>query len=167
MNSLEKKIIDFSLESLINLGYNIVTLRTVDEKKTKLYFTVEKLDNTPVSLFDCRIISKHLNALIEVEKILESFAIEVSSAGVERPLIKLIDYTNHINKEAKVHLILPINEKKIYSGVIEKILDNNITLKINQNEMSHITLDFNNIKKANLIFSDELFRQLIKQVKKD
>jgi ribosome maturation factor RimP len=167
MNSLEQKIFDISLEPLKNLGCSIVTIKAIAEKKTKLYFTIEKIDNSPVNLLDCRSVSRHLETLLQVEEILIDFAIEVSSAGVERPLFKLDDYKKYIGKEVKIHLIQAVENKKLYTGIIEDVSGENIILKTQQPLYSSMILDFTNIKKANLVFSDELFRQLIKQSKKD
>ena len=167
MNSLEQKIFDITFESLKNLGFNIIIFRMTSESFIQLYFTIEKLDDTGVTASDCKLASRHIDELLRVEEVISNFTIEVSSPGVERPLIKLQDYKKYINHEIKVHLIEAVDNKKVYTGNIDNVIDNEIILTVDQKSGANITLDFVNIKKANLVFSDELFRKLIKQSKKD
>lgn len=167
MNSLEQKIFDITFESLKNLGFNVIIFRMTNESFTQLYFTIEKLDDTAVTASDCKLASRHIDELLHVEEIISNFTIEVSSPGVERPLFKLQDYKKYINHEIKVYLIEAVGNKKVYTGNVDSVIDNEIILTIDQKSGANITLDFVNIKKANLVFSDELFRKLIKQSKKD
>ena len=167
MNSLEQKIFDITFESLKNLGFNIIIFRMTSESFIQLYFTIEKLDDTGVTASDCKLVSRHIDELLRVEEVISNFTIEVSSPGVERPLFKLQDYKKYINHEIKVYLIEAVDNKKVYTGNVDNVIDNEIILTVDQKSGANITLDFVNIKKANLVFSDELFRKLIKQSKKD
>ena len=72
----------------------------------------------------------------------------MSSPGVNRPLFILEDYTCFVGESVKLKLKIPIANQKNFTGKIIGIEDNYIVLKI---DGMNKKIDFNNIKKANII----------------
>lgn len=167
MNSLEQTIFQITSDALQILGFNIVTFKMGNDKIKQLHFTIERMDYNPVTVVDCKNASRHIETLLSVEGVLDNFAIEMSSPGVERPLLNLNHYKKYVGQEVKIQLINAIDNKKIYVGVIDIVVDDNIILKVDQQSNAVMSIDFVSIKKANLVFSDELFRKLINQSTKD
>ncbi len=72
-----------------------------------------------VSIDDCVEVSRHLSdALDEVDPIEGSYTLEVSSAGLERPLKKPQHFELCMGKEVTVKFYRPINGKKEYVGIL-------------------------------------------------
>lgn len=101
-----------------------------------------------VTIDHCKSVSKEVSYLLDVEDfITQKYHLEVSSPGLDRPLISPRDFERNINKKITVTLedgdeILSI------SGTITKVDGENITLMSNQKE---ITFHYTNVKKAKLI----------------
>lgn len=143
------------------LGYRIVQTELILEGH-KLSIIIERIDGNPVNLEDCSDVNRYITTLLYVENnIKNQYAIEVSSPGVERPLNRLEDFQNYLNRKAKITLYNKINSKDRYIGILVNVDDNNVIMKLTES-LQVITIDFNNIKKANLVFTEEEFRESIK-----
>jgi len=111
-----------------------------------------------IQLDDCTIVSRAISSILDENEDLynrldDSYSLEVSSPGVNRPLIKLSDFDRFKENDVKVVLKSPIDltiENRIrYKGYLKGIKDNNIILILDDKE---ILIDFNLIKKANIIY---------------
>jgi len=111
-----------------------------------------------IQLDDCTIVSKAVSAILDEDEDLynrldDSYSLEVSSPGVNRPLIKLNDFDRFKDNDVKIVLHSPIDlaiENRIrYKGYLKGIVNNDIILILDDKE---ILIDFNLIKKANIIY---------------
>ena len=69
---------------------------------------IERLDGQDISIGDCTKVSRHVSALIEVEEpLVGSFALEVSSPGIDRPLVKPEDFLRFLGKRVRLKLAPP------------------------------------------------------------
>ncbi|MCF8462330.1 MAG: hypothetical protein K9G11_00280 [Rickettsiaceae bacterium] len=167
-NNLEKKILSSLVDEVKALGYNIVTFRLVRHNKTDtIVMTIEKesvLD--PISVNDCRLVSKLIRNNAPVADLLGEFGLEVSSVGTERPLMSLQDYKKFIGKEAKIQLLNNLEGQKRYKGVIMSAEDDKIFLStLVDKEKKIVSIPLENIERANLIFTEEMFKLLINKSK--
>ena len=102
-----------------------------------------------VSVGDCATVSREISALLDVEDIVPgTYALEVSSPGLDRPLKRLEDFMRFSGRLAKVTLAKRVNDKKIFVGRILRVEDENIVLECDG--APTIIIPFNNIKKARL-----------------
>lgn len=114
-----------------------------------------------VKVLDCQAFSKAISAVLDVENIIPGkYFLEVESAGIERSLMDLEDFIKFLGYTIQVKLVAAINENKKYIGVISNIKGQEITLNL-QND-STIAIDYDNIKVAKIVFTDEMFRQITK-----
>ena len=102
-----------------------------------------------ITIEDCEKTSKHLSSLFLVEEINYN-RLEISSPGLERSLKKITDFTRFMNNRVKIKTKELINEQKVFQGVIKQVQGNDIMLEIDADNV--ITIDFDNIFKAKLIF---------------
>ena len=101
-----------------------------------------------VSLDDCSFVSKLTDDIIKVNGYYsDDYNLEVSSPGINRQLFSLDDFRLYKNSMVKIKLKKPINNRKNILGIIKVIKNENIILDADQEE---ITIDFKNIKKANI-----------------
>lgn len=120
------------------LGYDLVDVEFV--KEGNRYFLRIYIDKVGgVDLDDCQKMSQLIgNKLDELDPIKVSYYLEVSSPGLDRPLKTDKDLKRNLGKEIEVKLFEPVNDKKIIEGVLENFTDEEITLKINENELLNI-----------------------------
>lgn len=108
---------------------------------------IEYLDKE-VSLEDCALFSNKVEEDID-NLIDKKFFLEVSSPGIERPLKKVEDFVRFIGEKIKVSLKHKLNDKKNYQG---KIISCNDEILVIENESGELSIEYKEIKKANLIY---------------
>ncbi len=119
----------------------------MDQKSCKLW--AERFSDKSLDINDCVKISKFISVLLEKESSVNfDFALEVSSPGINRPLIKIDDYKNHLGSYVDIKLKKIIDNKTKISGKIVNLLDENaIELKLNKKTF---LIPFNIIAECNL-----------------
>ncbi len=102
-----------------------------------------------VKLDDCVAISRQLSDLLDVSLAIdETYNLEVSSPGINRPLTKLNDFERFQGQSAKIKLTRAIAGRKNFQGVLVGTEQEKITLQVDEQP---IVIDFNDIAKAQLI----------------
>lgn len=95
-----------------------------------------------VDLNDCQLISEQLSELLdEVDPIDQSYILEVSSPGLDRPLKTTKDYERFKNHKVEIKLYMPYNERKRYIGKLIGLIDHHIHLEVDNNERIEIPLN--------------------------
>ena len=101
-----------------------------------------------VSIDDCAAVSRSLSALFDVEEpVTGRYSLEVSSPGINRPLLNQDHYQQSVAKDVCVQLHEAIDNKKKLTGLLVSVDDAGIVLRVNDEEHA---IKFNQIKRANL-----------------
>jgi ribosome maturation factor RimP len=109
----------------------------------------ERLDGRPISIDDCANISRALSALLDVEDPIEgSYTLEVSSPGLDRPLLKLKDYERYAGHEARVETSAAIEGRRKFKGRLLGADGDRVRLEVDGRQ---IALDFASIARAKLV----------------
>jgi ribosome maturation factor RimP len=154
-----QKVTNVIKDTLNMLGFDLVAISIKGANSKILEVSIDKLDGTKVTIEDCKIANRNISALLDVEDIIkDSYYLHVSSAGLERPLLKIEDYIKSIGQEVKVKLTELVDGKNHYQGKIIKVDNTLIDIQL---KAAIKSIDFNLIKKANLVLTDEMFRKLL------
>jgi len=115
---LEQKGID-----LVEISYRQVGRRKI----LKLL-----VDKTPgIMLDECTAINEEIAAIMDKEDtIATSYVLEVSSPGLDRPIITKKDFDRAIGKKMDVFLKDPLNDKFQYTGTLEGVKEDSVSLKV-------------------------------------
>jgi len=101
-----------------------------------------------VTIADCAKISGIVGEILDKENIIHrSYILEVSSPGIERPLVKKEDYERFRGEKARITLKTPISGRRNFTGVILGIKKDLVQIEV-EGRVWEFPLD--NIKKANL-----------------
>jgi ribosome maturation factor RimP len=93
-----------------------------------------------ITIDDCKVVSEEVSDLLDKEDpIPQSYFLEVSSPGLERPLKKDSDFEKFKGELVEVRLFKAINGKKIYAGELIGLIDNKIV--ISQDSMETIEFE--------------------------
>ena len=107
-----------------------------------------------VTIDDCEQVSRQVSAILDVEDpISGAFTLEVSSPGLDRPLVRQKDFERYTGLEAKVELRQALNGQRRYRGVLAGYADGVVKIVT---ENGATDLPFDEIDKAKLIITDEL-----------
>ncbi len=102
----------------------------------------------------CASISRDAGTALEVEDIIEqAYVLEVSSPGIERPLVRESDFERFAGRLAKVKLYRSIDGKKRFSGVINGICAGEVKITTDGGDV--VVVPFEAIAKANLVFDPQ------------
>ncbi len=107
-----------------------------------------------IALDDCISISRELSDILEVNfEHTKTHRLEVSSPGIERPLIKEKDFVRFKGKTIKVRTTSPVSDRKNFTGVLIDYKDSNIVLNIDGEEFE---IPFHLVKKAHITSGDSI-----------
>ena len=158
LSNLEQKIFDVLSPVADSIGYDIVKVRFDGSARKVLDISIDKLDMSPVTIADCRNASNNFSAVLDVEEIIpDRYFLEVGSAGVERPLVKEKDFEKFQGREISVKLHKALNDTKRFNGKNLGLKDAVLTILLKSGD--ELKLDYENVKSANLVFTDEMFRE--------
>ena len=102
-----------------------------------------------VTVDDCALVSNHLIRLFEVEGVSYD-RLEVSSPGLDRPLITHEDYERFKGELVSVQTNLPINGRKNFKGVLRGLnAEQEVVISIENDQ--HISIDIREIKRTKLV----------------
>jgi ribosome maturation factor RimP len=89
-----------------------------------------------IAIDDCQIVSELVSdKLDEVDPIKQSYILEVSSPGLERPLKKDNDFIKFKGEQIEIKLFQPMNGKKVFEGELIELIENIISIKSNSGEI--------------------------------
>ena len=107
-----------------------------------------------MTLDDCESISRALSAKLDVEDpIASSYTLEVSSPGIDRPLVRAKDYQRFLGHVARVETRQPIDGRRRFTGRIVEASENRVRVAL-ENGVVDITLA--DVVRAKLLLTDEL-----------
>jgi len=149
---MEKNLAHLIAPALQVLGFELVNCTFVSEFGRR---TLRVLIDSPngVTIDQCTQASRQINAILEAEaNITTAYDLEVSSAGLNRPLITLAHFQQFIGREAKITLHQALDERKNFTGKILATTDKSIQILVDDKTFD---LNFDNIEKAQLVFATE------------
>jgi len=162
MNPLEQKIADLIAPAIIEMGFRLVLVeQTSEDGQAILRIMAEDPETSNLLLDDCAAISRHVGALLDVENLISGvYRLEISSPGIDRPLIILSDFENALGSEAKIEIAPPLDGRKRFRGILKEIHYANDTPEIViQVDQTDYALALDTIIKARLVLNDDLIER--------
>ena len=146
--TIEVKVYNLLKAVITELGYGIVRVKYFEYSKI-LQIMIEKPNAEGISVDDCEVVSNAVSAILDVEDPITShYHLEISSAGLERPLVGIEDYIKFQGKEAKLMLHQTVDGVKKIKGVIEEVAANDVIMRLDAQQQ--IRVNFDNIVGAHL-----------------
>lgn len=142
--------------SLEAMGYRVVRVAFTGWRRPTLQIMAERLDDAPMSVDDCADISRNVSALLDVADPIEvGYTLEVSSPGIDRPLVAREDYSRFAGFEAKIETSRPVDGRKRFRGRLLGIADDVVRLALAEGQ-GEVALPLGDILRAKLVLTDEL-----------
>lgn len=102
-----------------------------------------------VNVEECADLSRRLSDYLDTEDLIQGrYTLEVSSPGLERPLLSLDDFRRKIGERVKVDLKFPLDEKKEIKGEIVEVRENEVVIAL---EDKVETIPWDRIEKGRII----------------
>jgi len=148
---VEQRIAIMIEPALEDMGYALVRVRLSGGER--LQIMAERADESGMTVDDCARISRALSALLDAEDPIDhAYALEVSSPGLDRPLVRAADFTRFAGAEAKVVMRAPIDGRRRFRGRIIGLSGDCARLALAEGGAA--TLPVAEIESARLMVSD-------------
>lgn len=155
------------------LGFRLVRVRLSQMNGLTLQIMAERPDGT-MSVQDCEAVSNAISPILDVEDpINAAYHLEVSSPGIDRPLVRKSDFDLWSGHVAKLETSQMVNDaegrgRKRFKGRIIKVDGDNVVFHREdaaKDEEREFVLAFNDIADAKLVLSDDLIREALRRDK--
>lgn len=154
---------------LHDLGFRLVRVKISSGMDTTLQIMAERPDGA-MNVDDCEKVSVALSPVLDLEEpITQAYRLEISSPGIDRPLVRLSDFRRAISHEARVELNFGLDGRKRFRGWIEGVegegRDAVVLLRridARADEPSDVRLPVNDIDQARLVLTEALIRESLR-----
>ena len=170
MQKIEQQIWDMIQPGVEDMGFRLVRVRLTGAAG-KSDYTLQVMIEPPaaapdndlsVTVDECADVSRMISALMDVaDPISVAYRLEVSSTGMERPLVTLEDFVRYAGYTAKVELYDAVNARKRFDGVVKGVDGEDILFR-QTGEAEDWRLPFDSLKAARRILSDAEYKAIIK-----
>lgn len=144
-----------------DLGIRLVRVALSGRSGCTVQIMVDRASES-VSIDDCAAISRQVSPLLDAnDPIAGEYHLEVSTAGIDRPLVRPSDFEDWAGHEAKVELKELIDGRRRFRGEIEGFADGEIRLKValdKDTDPQVIGLPVDLVAEAKLVMSDALLK---------
>ena len=160
--AIDRRMAEIITPVIEDLGYELVRVRLMSGKTTMLQIMADK-PNGGIEVDDCAVISNAVSAVLDVEDpILDAYALEVSSPGIDRPLTRLKDFAMFEGYEAKIETGELIGGRRRFKGELAGVEGEEVLINI---EEGTIGLQFDWLTDSKLVLTDELIKEMLRQRK--
>lgn len=140
--------------SIAALGYEIVRIQVLGRERPTVQIMADRADGALIGIEDCESISRTVSALLDVEDPIPGrWTLEVSSAGIDRPLTRLKDWVRFAGHVARVELNIPVQGRRRITGIIVSATAETVVMRDAETELA---VPMEDIRRAKLLLTDEL-----------
>ena len=137
------------------MGYELVRVAVLGRERPTVQIMADKAGGALIAVADCEAISHAMGALLDVEDPLPgAWTLEVSSAGIDRPLTRPKDWARFAGHVARAESEVPIDGRKRFSGTILGANETEARLRLDDGR--EVTLPFAALRRARLVLTDAL-----------
>ena len=138
-----------------DLGFDLVQVRMMGGSRRTLQVMAEPADRArTMTVEDCAAISRAVSAVLDVADPIEGpYALEVSSPGIDRPLVRPDDFARFSGFEAKVECEPAVQGRKRFKGLLRGLEGDEVVI---EEAGARVMIPFASVKKAKLTLSAEL-----------
>ena len=164
----EDRLAELLDPSIQGMGYRLVRLRLLGSGGADAALTLQIMAERPdgtMSVDDCEQISKALSPVLDVEDpVAQAYNLELSSPGIDRPLVRRSDFEIWSGHVAKIETAYLLDGRKRFRGHIVKVEGEGVLIRRDnaaKGEEKEVTIPFEAISTANLVLTDELIREAL------
>jgi ribosome maturation factor RimP len=102
--------------AIADVGYRLVRVKISGQNGCTLQIMAEKADGT-MGVDDCEAVSRAISPVLDVEDPMDRpYHLEISSPGIDRPLVRAVDFARWIGHEIRVEMAVPAHGRRRYRG---------------------------------------------------
>src|SRR5438874_7111580 len=153
---------------LEGMGYRLVRIRISGESGCTVQVMAERPDGS-MQIEDCEAISRALSPVLDVaDPVDRAYRLEISSPGIDRPLVRRSDFERYAGHLVKVEMAVAHQGRKRFRGLLRGVEGDTIRLHrddIRADEDADVLLVMEDIADARLVLTDELIAESMRRGK--
>jgi len=155
-HSLEAKLAAIVGPTLEGMGYELVRVAVLGRERPTVQVMADRADGSLIGVADCEAISHALGAVLDVEDPLpDAWTLEVSSAGIDRPLTRVKDWNRFAGHLARVEMAVPLESgRKRLSGIVLGAEEGQARMRLDDG--AEVSIALADIRRAKLVLTDAL-----------
>lgn len=146
------------------IGFRLVRVQLSGQNGLTLQIMAEREDGT-MTVEDCEEVSRAVSPALDVEDPIEkAYHLEVSSPGIDRPLVRKADFSTWLGHLVKLETSILVAGKKRFKGRIDAAGDDGIVIRNDKaayGEEPTVAIPYDAIAEARLILTDDLIRDAL------
>lgn len=150
---------------LVGMGFRLVRVRLSNQNGMTLQIMTERNDGT-MTVQDCEEVSTAISPVLDVEDPIDkAYHLEVSSPGIDRPMVRKSDFRRWSGHLVKCETSILVDNRKRFRGKIVNVDDDGFTLERDQvayGEEPKVVIPFSTLADAKLILTDDLIRDALR-----
>src|SRR3954468_21504784 len=153
---------------LTGMGYRVVRVRISGTSGCTVQIMAERPDGS-MPIEDCEAASRALSPVFDAEDSIDrEYRLEVSSPGIDRPLVRRSDFERYAGHEAKIEMTLAQDGRKRFRGILTGVGGEAAKLRRKdaaEGEPADVLLSIAGMAEARLVLTDELVRESLRKGK--
>jgi ribosome maturation factor RimP len=150
---------------LAGLGYRLVRVRVSGLAGCTVQIMAERPDGT-MAIEDCERASRALSPVLEAADPIEgSYHLEISSPGIDRPLVRRSDFDRYAGHAAKVEMLTPIDGRRRFNGELAGTEGDCVRIRSDDPAVPEVLLRIDEMMEARLILTDALVAEALRRSK--
>jgi ribosome maturation factor RimP len=150
---------------LVGMGFRLVRVRLLNLNGLTLQIMTERNDGT-MTVEDCEAVSMAISPVLDVEDPIDkAYHLEVSSPGIDRPMVRKSDFQRWIGHLVKCETSILVDNRKRFRGKIVAVEAEGFTIERDEatrGEEQKVTIPFSTLAEAKLILTDDLIRDALR-----
>ena len=150
------------------LGYRLVRVRISGADGCTVQIMAERPDGT-MTVEDCETVSRTLSPVLDLADPIErAYRLEISSPGIDRPLVRKSDFDRYAGHLVKIETEIPVNGRRRFRGQLAGTEGSVVRLHLDDTEAgenAEILLSFDEMSEAKLVLTDELVTEALRRGK--
>jgi ribosome maturation factor RimP len=153
---------------LQGMGYRLVRIKISGEAGCTVQIMAERPDGS-MQIEDCEAISRALSPVLDIADPIErAYRLEISSPGIDRPLVRRSDFERHAGHLVKIEMALAHQGRKRFRGLLAGVEGDGVRLHrddVRADEEADVLLTMEDIADARLVLTDELIAESMRRGK--
>ncbi len=164
---LEARVAHIVEPVITGLGYRLVRVRISGLNGTTVQIMAERPDGT-MTVDDCEVLSRDISPALDVEDPIDrAYNLEISSPGIDRPLVRRSDFERWFGHEVKIELARPLAGRRRFRGHLAGVEGDTLRLAMASQSQADVTeLPLAEIGDARLVVTDALIRETLRNDKR-
>ncbi|MCT4655543.1 MAG: ribosome maturation factor RimP [Cohaesibacter sp.] len=162
---LEARVAQIVEPVIDDLGFDLVRVRITGTNGCTVQIMAERPDGS-MNIEGCESISRAVSPVLDVEDPVDrEYHLEVSSPGIDRPLVRKRDFTAWIGHEIKLELSVGIDGRRRFRGMIEAVEGDELLLALPDapaDQPSIVRLPLTDLSESKLVMNDVLMDLALK-----